>query len=177
MRSLSRIPALPRFLRPALALALVFSSSCALAAVRETSGVLSKGTRWETPYYVQQSDQAGPTVIIVGGVHGDETAGAAAAEQIRHWPIVRGTLAVLPRANPPGLAAHTRNMPDVTKDLANLNRNFPKADKPGPADGEPAQAIWTWVQSQKPGWLVDLHEGAGIRAERVEIGRLQRHCF
>jgi succinylglutamate desuccinylase len=103
-------------------------------------------------------------VILVGGIHGDEPAGAAAAEQIRHWPITRGTLVVLPRANPPGLAARTRNMPGVSKELANLNRNFPKAKQPpGPAAGESAQAIWAWVESLHPAWLVDLHEGSGVR--------------
>jgi hypothetical protein len=146
-------------------LAVVLGASCAAAAVRQTAGVLNKGTRWETPYYIQQSDRAGPTVILVGGIHGDEPAGAAAAEQIRRWPITRGTLAVLPRANPPALAAHRRTMPEVNKELANLNRNFPKARQPGPGAGEAAQAIWAWVQPLHPAWLVDLHEGGGVRGE------------
>jgi predicted deacylase len=102
-------------------------------------------------------------VIITGGIHGDEPAGAAAAEEIRQWKILRGTLAVLPRANPPALAAHARYIPGVDREQGNLNRNFPKAGRPGPAAGEPAQAIWDWVQSLNPTWLVDLHEGAGIR--------------
>ena len=50
--------------------------------------------------------------MITGGVHGDEPAGAAAAEQIRHWTIRRGTLIVVPRANPPALAAKTRLIPE-----------------------------------------------------------------
>jgi len=147
-----------------LCLALVWVSPSARADSWQTRKVLSPGTRWETPYYVQQSDQPGPTVVIVGGVHGDEPAGAEAADQIRHWPIRCGTLAVLPRANPPALAARTRTTPDVEPSLGNLNRNFPRAGQPGKARGEPAQAIWDWVESFKPDWLVDLHEGSGFRA-------------
>ncbi len=121
-------------------------------------------TRWETPSYVQQSDRPGPIVMLVGGMHGDEPAGAAAAEQIRHWPITRGTLAVLPRANAAGLAQHSRNMPSAPKDWENLNRDFPKAGHPGPATEGPARAIWNWTQSLQPTWVVDLHEGTNIRA-------------
>lgn len=134
------------------------------AVADETTGVLCRGTRFETQYYVRRAATPGPTVVITGGLHGDEPAGAAAAEQIRHWPIQCGTLAVLPRANPPGLDAHTRLMPDLEKSRNNLNRNFPKAATAGPAVGEPAVAVWTWVQSLKPDWVIDLHEGTEPRA-------------
>lgn len=149
-------------------LSLVFLSTAflwtlsAAGATTQSGGTLCGGTRWETPYYVQKSDRPGPTVLISGGVHGDEPAGAAAADQIRCWPITSGTLIVLPRANVPGLAAHTRLMPGVTADQANLNRNFPKAGQPGPATGQPADAIWAWVQAMHTDWLVDLHEGTGV---------------
>ena len=147
-----------------LCLAIAAAPAFAWAEVRQIRGVLSPGTRWETPYHVQQSDQPGPTVVIVGGIHGDEPAGAEAADQIQHWPIRCGTLAVLPRANPPALAARTRMIPDVEQSRGNLNRNFPRAGRQESARGEPAEAIWAWVQSWKPDWLVDLHEGGGIRA-------------
>ena len=137
--------------------------SAAAAETTKSDGLLGKGASWETPFFVQTSDQPGPTVVITGGVHGNEPAGAAAAEQIRHWPIRRGKLVVLPRANPPALAARSRNIPNAAKELANLNRNFPKAKDPGPAAGDQAQAIWTWVQALQPTWFLDLHEGFGMR--------------
>jgi len=81
----------------------LFQRCCYCVARRgeAISGTLGKGTPWETNYYVAKSDRPGPLVIISGGVHGDEPAGAAAAEQICGWPILCGSLAVLPRANPP----------------------------------------------------------------------------
>ncbi|MGI9472015.1 MAG: hypothetical protein ACR2NZ_10805 [Rubripirellula sp.] len=54
--------------------------------------VLGVGQSWQTRFYVNDSGVAGPTVIVTGGVHGNEPAGSAAADQIRHWPIVRGKL-------------------------------------------------------------------------------------
>lgn len=129
----------------------------------QTKGIVAKGTPWETPCYVQKSDRPGPVVTITGGVHGDEPAGAVAAEQIRHWPIRCGTLAVLPRANPPSLAAKTRNMPGEPEERANLNRNFPRAGKEEPPRGPAAEKLWDWLRQQKPNWVVDLHEGYGVR--------------
>src|SRR5688572_13934153 len=69
------------------------------AAGANRQGMLAEGTPWATPYFVQESNQPGATVMIVGGMHGDEPAGAYAAEQIRRWRIVRGKVVVVPRAN------------------------------------------------------------------------------
>ena len=41
-----------------------------------SEGWLAKGTKWETPFYVRVSGQDGPTVVITGGIHGNEPAGA-----------------------------------------------------------------------------------------------------
>lgn len=131
----------------------------ASAKARHSTGTLAPGTPSATAYYIQDSGVRGPTVMIVGGVHGNEPAGAEAAEQIRHWPILKGKLIVLPRASVTALRAKTRNTPNTDTNLLNLNRNFPKAKGNGPARGVLAQAIWELVKTQKPDWLLDLHEG------------------
>ena len=97
--------------------------------------------------------------MIVGGVHGNEPAGALAAEVIRHWPITHGKLVVIPRANVPALAAVKRLIPDLDTNLSNLNRNYPRAGKEEAPRGELAAAIWNVALQQKPDWLLDLHEG------------------
>ena len=56
------------------------------------SGLLAEGTKWETPYYVIKGSKPGPTVFLIGGLHGNEPSGALAAEQIRHWAILKGRL-------------------------------------------------------------------------------------
>jgi predicted deacylase len=130
----------------------------------EPAGTIAAGTQAATPYYVTDSGKAGPTVVITGGVHGDEPAGACAADQIRHWPITRGKLVVAPRANVVALAAGKRYTPGEPDDLRNLNRNFPKAKEGGPARGALAAALWDFVRQQKPAWFVDLHEGGDFNA-------------
>ena len=123
------------------------------------TGVVAAGTPAATPYYVRDSRVAGPTVVITGGVHGDEPAGAYAADQIRHWPVKRGKLVVLPCANVVALEAGKRLTPHEDTALNNLNRDFPKAKENGPARGALATALWEFVRQQKPAWFIDLHEG------------------
>ncbi|MBI5397185.1 MAG: succinylglutamate desuccinylase/aspartoacylase family protein [Verrucomicrobia bacterium] len=138
---------------------------CVVAnAHADTTGLIAAGTSAATPYYIKDSGAAGPTVLITGGVHGDEPAGAYAADQIRHWPITRGKLIVVPRANVIGLTAGKRNTPGEPEALRNLNRNFPKAKETGPARGALATALWDFVRQQKPEWVVDLHEGSDFNA-------------
>lgn len=120
------------------------------------AGILSRGTSAATPWFVVEGKEPGPLVVISGGVHGDEPAGARAAEQVRHWKIQKGRLLVLPRANVTALAAGKRKIPGENRDL---NRSFPKAGEQGMAEGTIAESIWEWLQAQRPDWVIDLHEG------------------
>ncbi len=124
-----------------------------------TTNTLLPGTRFETGWYVQDSGKPGPTIMIVGGVHGNEPAGAAAAEVIRFWPLTAGRMVVVPRANVPGLLANKRMIPNLDTNIGNLNRNYPRAGKEEPPRGELATAIWALALEYKPAWLLDLHEG------------------
>ena len=123
------------------------------------SGLLAEGTKWETPYYVIKGPKPGPTVFLTGGLHGNEPAGALAAEQIRHWAILMGRLVVLPRANQPGLKAETRHLPELPREHADLNRNFPRTDAENEASSLIGREIWRLAQEFKPDWVIDLHEG------------------
>jgi len=120
---------------------------------------LLNGTRFATEAYFHDSGTPGPTVMIVAGVHGNEPAGAAAAETIRHWKLRNGKLVVIPRANVPALAAGKRLTPNLDTNLSNLNRNYPRAGESESARGEIAPVIWQIALDSKPDWLLDLHEG------------------
>ncbi len=150
------------------AAALVWTSRAGASAT--DGGVVAAGPPSAAPWVVAQGREPGPTVVLVGGVHGDEPAGAAAAEQIRHWPLVRGRLVVLPRANVTALAAGKRLMPAIAAAEANLNRNFPTAAT-NATRGALAEAVWDFVRAQKPDWVVDLHEGGDFNAtNRSSVG-------
>ena len=97
-------------------LLLLIGMSTASAADQPT-GILAAGTPFATPYYVQDSGQPGPTMFITGGVHGNEPAGAYAAEQIRHWKIQRGKVIVVPRSKVQALNNKSGTRPKAPKSL------------------------------------------------------------
>jgi hypothetical protein len=136
----------------------------AAGEAKPSSGLIAPDTKWETAYYVNDSGAEGPVVLIAGGVHGNEPAGFRAAEQIRCWPIVRGRLVVVPRANVPGLEANARDLPGEPEERADLNRDFPAPDaRRDEARGTIAGALWRFVRDTKPDWILDLHEGYDFR--------------
>lgn len=131
------------------------------AADTLTSGWITLSGTWQTPFYRRETGVPGPLVMISGGVHGDEQAGAAAANQIRTWPITRGTLVIVPFAAPQALAAGTRQIPGE----GDLNRNFPGINDPITATtGSTAAALWAFTRQVDPQWHLDLHEGIGFSA-------------
>ena len=87
------------------------------------------------PIGIIKNDQ-GPTVLIIGGVHGDEFEGPVAVLNLLHRlkvSDVKGSIIGLPALNAPALQASARVSP---LDDGNLNRAFP-----GDPDGTPTQMI------------------------------------
>jgi predicted deacylase/putative intracellular protease/amidase len=140
-------------------LMLTFLGGAARGEAVHTTGLIAEKTEWETPYYIIDSKLEGPTLLITAGLHGNEPAGYRAAEQIRHWPIRRGKLIVVPQVNAPGLKQNTRWLPNESEALRNANRNFPKTGESNEARSVLVKALWEFMQWQKPDWVVDLHEG------------------
>ncbi|MED5453349.1 MAG: succinylglutamate desuccinylase/aspartoacylase family protein, partial [Verrucomicrobiota bacterium] len=114
-------------MRCLISIAVLFAGFSLQSISSETlsSGILAKGTKWETAFYRRDSGTDGPAVLITGGIHGNEPAGARAAEHIRHWPIKKGRLIIVPKANILGLKESSRYLPGEVKKLRDLNRNFP----------------------------------------------------
>lgn len=136
--------------------------------VRVQQRILAEGTAAQTPCYVLRAKKSGPTILIIGGMHGNEPAGAAAAEQIASWNIGRGTLVIVPQANALALQARKRRTPGLTGNAGDLNRAFPIGGKPRKGI---ATALWSLVETYKPDWVIDLHEGYDFhRSNRKSVG-------
>lgn len=116
--------------------------------------VLAEGTKWATKLYIIRSNVPGPTVMVVGGVHGSEEAGYKAAEQIKDWSIEKGTLLVLPHANQRAIDINRR----YVQGEGDLNRDFPQSSSESP-DNTLSKAIYNAVQKYDVDWLMDMHEG------------------
>lgn len=136
----------------------LIASAALTPAVAQQRATLAAGTRFETSYVRIDSKHPGPTVLLFGGIHGNEPAGFRAARQIAGWRIERGTLIVVDRANVGGLAANERWIPDLSKLRRDLNRQFPRK-KNGQPTGVLATALWELVKKTRPDFVIDLHEG------------------
>jgi predicted deacylase len=109
----------------------------------------------ELPLLIARGVPDGPRVAILGGVHGDEYEGIAAASAIWHDldpDALRGTVRIVSVSNPPAFEAGTRTSPI---DGLNLARIFP-----GRKDGSATERIaHTLAESiiRTSDFLIDLH--------------------
>jgi hypothetical protein len=112
-----------------------------------------EGTRYAARVTIAQSAAAGPVVLVLGGVHGNEPAGWTAAEAMAEWETAAGTLIVAPRVNHLAAASNVR----TTDAMGDLNRLYP-----GNADGPPmarmAGEITELTRESGATYVFDLHE-------------------
>lgn len=116
---------------------------------------IAPGTKYATDLFIIRSPNPGPSVMIVGGVHGNEPAGYTAASIIKDYVIDKGTLLVLPQANLRAIKSDVRYL-ESEKDL---NRCFPQS-KTESADNTLSRAIYAAIKKHNVDWLMDMHEGA-----------------
>ncbi|MDK2926701.1 MAG: uncharacterized protein PWR31_391 [Bacillota bacterium] len=133
-----------------------------------TREVIGTG-KYQTQAYVFTGAGPGPTVLVVGGVHGNEPAGHLAALRLakRRWRLARGRLIIVPAANAPALKLGLRAVPYE----GDLNRSF-SAGANGQGAGALACALLAAVESWHVAAVVDLHEGRDYAAHAEEsVGR------
>lgn len=124
-------------------------------SVSRDSYTIRSGTDQETTVFVTSASESGPTVMVVGGVHGNENGGYTAAERVAQWDIARGTLVTIPKANAAAVEEDSR----IADGGVDLNRQFPTGEEP---ETELARAIWGVVERFQPDTVIDLHESVGI---------------
>jgi len=110
----------------------------------------------------------GPTLSVVGGVHGDEFEGVAAclalADELAGVPIA-GRLRLVPVAHE---AAHRASLRSSPIDGANLARTFP-----GDASGEPTERLAAALRTEVilgSDVFVDLHSAGAAYAMPLLVG-------
>jgi predicted deacylase len=103
------------------------------------------------------SNGNGPTILLTGGVHGDEFEGPVALMRLVQklaLDDINGRIIILPALNAAAVMASSRVSP---VDKLNLNRAFP-----GDADGSPTQMIAHFVETvllPECDAVIDLHTG------------------
>ena len=137
--------------------------TCEPVQVSVESFKILADTAYETMAYKYTTNKEGPTIAIVGGIHGDELAGWNAGlqlvEKIKTEVGVRGTILLIPQANI--LADNAKHRYQVSGyDFSDLNRSFP-LDRYSTAKEETIKistAIKDAVEAVDPDYIIDLHE-------------------
>ncbi|WP_046744032.1 succinylglutamate desuccinylase/aspartoacylase family protein [Kordia zhangzhouensis] len=127
---------------------------------------LPTGTLIDIPIYVYNAQKAGPTMLVQGGLHGDEINGMEIIRRMLFegcYKIKHGAVVVLPLLNIFGFIHFSRQVPDG-KDV---NRSFP-----GIKNGSLASRIAYQVTQQvlpQIDFGIDLHTGGGQRNNHPQI--------
>lgn len=121
---------------------------------------LSNGHRLDVVVHRLAGAADGPTLAVIGGIHGDEPLGVETVRQLLsslEHDDFRGEVVAIPVANPYAFQSLTRNTP---LDMTNLNRVFP-GDPDGVLTEQLAHVI---VDQLVPGCdaLVDFHSGGNL---------------
>lgn len=123
--------------------------------------------RIRVPLYVACSPHPGPTIVAIGGTHGDEYEGPVGLKNLINeldpGKLVSGRLIVLPTLNVPAFRAAHRDSPH---DGLNMNRVFP-GDEHGTITRRIAHFMTTEVLPRAD-VVIDIHSGgAGFEIIRT----------
>ncbi|QOD60805.1 succinylglutamate desuccinylase/aspartoacylase family protein [Polaribacter haliotis] len=123
-------------------------------------------TTVNVPVIIERSTNPGPVVLLLAGIHGDETNGVGIIREIINQKINKpknGTIICIPVFNIFGYLIQTREFPDGR----DLNRMFP-----GSASGSLAsQFAYQFTKEIAPhvDYVIDFHTGGGERDNISQI--------
>ncbi|WP_405605965.1 succinylglutamate desuccinylase/aspartoacylase family protein [Polaribacter sp. Asnod1-A03] len=123
-------------------------------------------TTVKVPVIIERSNEDGPVVLLLAGVHGDETNGVGIVREIISQKInkpKKGTIICIPVFNIFGYLIQTREFPDGR----DLNRMFP-----GSKTGSLAsQFAYQFTNEIAPyvDYVIDFHTGGGDRDNIAQI--------
>lgn len=104
---------------------------------------------------IKMGNQDNNTLLIVGGIQGDEPGGFMAASLIAtHYEITKGSVWVVPNLNFYSIITRTRGP------YGDMNRKFAALDKDDP-DYEDVQRIKSYITAPEVKLVLNLHDGSG----------------
>lgn len=122
-------------------------------AQKRTYTVYFSGEDNELHVYKVNGTEPGKTLMIIGGIQGDEAAGFLAADRYADISLKKGNLIVVPRANFPSILKQERKINE------DMNRKF-SGDDVENYEARVVEVLKKLIQESD--CLVNLHEGSGV---------------
>jgi uncharacterized protein len=132
---------------------------------------LPSHTQIDTPIYVSRSENDGPVLALIAGMHGDEINGMEIVRRIidrGHHRVKRGTVVCMPIINVYGFLNYSRDVPDG-KDV---NRSFP-----GTRNGSLASRVAFHLMQDVIPFIdcgIDFHTGGAMRTNYPQVRAVLR---
>ena len=112
--------------------------------------------------YKKESNKEGNTLLIIGGIHGDEPGGYFAPAFLeKYYKIKSGNVWIVPNINGHSIMANTRGIYD------DMNRKFSTIDKKDP-DYNVITKIKKIILDKKVDLVLNLHDGYGFYRNKYE---------
>ncbi len=106
-----------------------------------------------------ESGKPGPTILVVGGIQGDEPGGFHAASLlVTDYQVERGSLWVVPNLNFESIIRRSRGL------NGDMNRKFASLDEADPDFAE-VERIKALIRSTEIDFILNLHDGSGFYRE------------
>ncbi len=116
----------------------------------------SASNRLEFSLHTLESEQPGPTVLIVGGIQGDEPGGFHAASLlVTNYKITKGNVWVVPNLNFESIINRSRGM------HGDMNRKFAEVKENDP-DYNAVKRIKDLIVDPQVDMIFNLHDGSGF---------------
>jgi len=119
-----------------------------------------KGTDAELDVYTIKGTEPGPTLLLLGGIQGDEPGGYLAADLYADLTLKKGSLIVVPRANFLSIVENSRGA------NGDMNRKF--AGETASTDRDAAVVAIIKELMRQSDFFLNLHDGSGYYAPRWE---------
>lgn len=133
--------------------AAVLASAGPCQASAKSGFVFFEGTQYPLGVVFIQGETPGPTVMIQGGIQGDEPTGFLSAQILAESRVLKGNLIVVPRANVPSIHVHQRAV------NVDMNRRFDRDYNQFYEDRLARVVRFLLSQSSA---FIHLHEGSGF---------------
>jgi len=109
-------------------------------------------------YYIKEGKEKGGRILLIGGIHGNESGGYKASDMLIDTDIKKGSLAILPRSNPESIFTYMRGY------NGDMNRKFTNLS-PKDNDYYKVKSIKNFIDDYKPDVVLSLHDGYGFYAK------------
>lgn len=107
-----------------------------------------------------QSDKSGPTILVIGGIQGDEPGGFTAASLlVTNYTVSAGNIWVVPNLNFESIIKRSRGIHgDMNRKFKTLSENDPEFDE--------VQKIKQIILDENVDVVLNLHDGSGFYTEK-----------